>query len=60
LPQVPQLLGSLLRSAQVPLQQAGVVPLQVLPHEPQLLVVFKSVQVPLQQPCPEVQQVALL
>ena len=28
---------------------------QVCPHEPQLLVVFKSVQVALQQSCPELQ-----
>jgi hypothetical protein len=53
LPHFPQLLTSLLRSLQLPLQQAGVVPVQVVPQEPQLLVVFRSVHVPLQQPCPE-------
>ena len=60
MPQAPQLLGSLLRSLQLPLQQAGVVPVHVVPQEPQLLVVFRLVQVPLQQPCPEEQQLALL
>jgi hypothetical protein len=60
LPQEPQLLLSLLKSLQLPLQQAGVVPVQVVPQEPQLLVVFRLVQVPVQQPCPEVQQLAPL
>jgi hypothetical protein len=32
---------------------------QVVPQAPQLLVVFKLVQMPLQQPCPEVQQTPL-
>ena len=35
-PQLPQLLESLLRSLQAPLQQADVVPVQTVPHAPQL------------------------
>ena len=46
--QLPQLLASLLKSLQLPLQQAGVVPVQVVPQVPQLLVVVTSVQTPLQ------------
>jgi hypothetical protein len=48
-------MASLLKSLQLPLQQAGVVPVQVWPQEPQLLVVFRLVQVPLQQSWPAVQ-----
>jgi hypothetical protein len=51
LPQVPQLLGSLARSTQAPLQQPGVVPsVQTLPQAPQLLTSnARSAQAPLQQ-----------
>jgi hypothetical protein len=43
------------RSEQAPLQQFGVLPEQLLPHEPQLVVVFSAVQMPgvPQQPCPD-------
>jgi hypothetical protein len=54
LPHAPQLLTSLLRSSQLPLQQAGEVPVQVAhvaPPVPQVVVVFPGWQVlPLQQP----------
>ena len=55
-PQAPQLLTSLLRSLQWPLQHSGVVPVQVAPQVPQFCVVVRAVHVPLQQSCPEVQR----
>lgn len=54
LPHEPQLLLSLLRSLQLLLQQAGVVPVQVVPQAPQLLTsVCSLTQVPLQLLCPD-------
>ena len=52
LPHRPQLRSLKSRSVQWPSQQAGREPIQVVPQLPQLLVVFRSVQVPLQQPWP--------
>jgi hypothetical protein len=59
-PQAPQLLTSLLRSLQLPLQQAGVVPVQVVPHVPQLWIsVCSSTHMPPQQFCPAGQSPAV-
>src|SRR4029079_1144606 len=51
-PQVPQLFSSSARSVHWPLQQPAFARPQTTPQAPQLLMVFRGVQVPLQQPCP--------